>query len=134
VPTQHDQPLRLLHTFRVSLRVAERLPLCVLGLLDLALRAVSNKDGLASPLDNDLLLSASVAPEDTSGIETHVLALGDGSEIDLNLGLGQDIGRGGHVDEEVWRANSLAFVSVIAIRLHPIRKIANCSPGAPCIS
>jgi hypothetical protein len=95
---------------------------------------VSNEDGLASPLDNDLLLLASVAPEDTPGVETHILALGDGSEIDLNLGLGQDIGGGGHVDKKVCRANSLAFVSVIAIHPQPIREIANCSPAAPVIS
>lgn len=33
--------------------------------------------------------------------KTYVLALGDGSESDLDLGLGQDIGGGGHVDQEV---------------------------------
>lgn len=33
--------------------------------------------------------------------ETYVLALGDGTKSDLNLGLGQDIGGGGHVDQEV---------------------------------
>lgn len=35
---------------------------------------------------------------------THVLALGDGGEIDLDLGLGQNVGGSGHVDEEVCRA------------------------------
>jgi len=35
--------------------------------------------------------------------KTYVLALRDGTESDLNLGLGQDIGGGGHVDQEVWR-------------------------------
>lgn len=44
---------------------------------------MSDEDGLASPLDYD------------------VLALGDGGEGNLNLGLGQDIGGCGHVDEEV---------------------------------
>jgi hypothetical protein len=33
---------------------------------------------------------------------TYVLALRNGTESDLNLGLGQDIGGGGHVDQEVW--------------------------------
>jgi hypothetical protein len=57
--TQHDQPLGLLDTVTVGLGVAESLPLGVLSLLDLALGAVADEDGLASPLDNDLL---SVSP------------------------------------------------------------------------
>lgn len=81
--TQHDEPLGLLDSVRVGLGVSEGLPLGVLGLLDLVCGTVSNKDGLASPLDDD------------------VLALGDGGEIDLNLGLGQDICGSRHVDEEV---------------------------------
>ena len=52
--TQHDQPLRLLDTVTVGLGVTQSLPLGVLGLLDLALGAVTDEDGLASPLDNDL--------------------------------------------------------------------------------
>jgi hypothetical protein len=36
-------------------------------------------------------------------VNTYVLALRNGTETDLNLGLGQDIGGGGHVDQEVWR-------------------------------
>lgn len=31
---------------------------------------------------------------------SHVLALRDGVEVDLNLGHGQNVSRGGHVDEE----------------------------------
>ena len=34
---------------------------------------------------------------------TYVLALRDSTESNLNLGLGQDIGGGGHVDQEVCR-------------------------------
>lgn len=33
--------------------------------------------------------------------KTYVLALRDGTERDLDLGLGQDIGGGGHVDQEI---------------------------------
>jgi hypothetical protein len=36
-------------------------------------------------------------------VNTYVLALRDGTESNLNLSLGQDIGGGGHVDQEVWR-------------------------------
>ena len=36
-------------------------------------------------------------------VNTYVLALRNGTESDLDLGLGQDIGGGGHVDQEVWR-------------------------------
>lgn len=59
VRTQHDQPLGLLDTVRVGLGVTESLPLGVVGLLDLVFGAVSDEDGLASPLDNDLRSSAS---------------------------------------------------------------------------
>ena len=92
---------------------------------------MSDEDGLASPLDDDLLLSASVAPGDTPVGETHVLAQWDGSEIDLNLGLGQDVGGRGHVDEEVCCAISLASISVIAEHPQSIRKTANCTPAPP---
>jgi hypothetical protein len=51
---QHDEPLGLLHAVAVRLRVAQSLPLCVFGLLDLALGAVADEDGLAAPLDDDL--------------------------------------------------------------------------------
>lgn len=34
-------------------------------------------------------------------IETYVLALRDGCKADFNLSLSEDIGRGGHVDQEV---------------------------------
>ena len=104
VRTQHDQPLGLLDTVAVGLGVTQRLPLGVLGLLDFALGAVTDEDGLASPLDNDLCC-LSCCPEPSSLCrKTHVLALGNGGEINLNLGLGQNVGRGGHVDEEVCRA------------------------------
>jgi hypothetical protein len=84
--TQHDEPLGLLDSVRVGLGVTERLPLGVLGLLDLFGGTVSDEDGLSSPLDDN------------------VLALGDGGEIDLNLGLSQDICGSRHVDEEVCSA------------------------------
>ena len=37
---------------------------------------------------------------------TYVLALGNGSEFDFDLGLGQNVGGSGHVDEEVCCAGS----------------------------
>lgn len=49
--TQHDEPLRLLDTVGVLLRVAERRDVDGVGLADLVLGAVANKDGLAAPLD-----------------------------------------------------------------------------------
>ncbi len=52
--------------------------------------------------------------------ETYVLAFGDGSEVDFYLGLGQNVGGGGHVDKEVCLADSLA-VQFLSIRdpIHP---------------
>jgi hypothetical protein len=81
--TQHDEPLRLLDSVRIGLGVTERLPLGIVGLLDLFGGTVSDEDGLSSPLDDD------------------VLALGDVGKINLNLGLSQDICGSRHVDEEV---------------------------------
>lgn len=81
--TQHDEPFWLLDTVRVWLWISERLPLGVLGFLDLILGTVSDEDWLSSPLDDD------------------VLALWDSSEVNFDLGLSQNIGRGGHVDEEI---------------------------------
>jgi hypothetical protein len=72
---------------------------------------VSDEDGLASPLDNDLRSSAPLSGNGMSECETYVLALGNGSEVDFYLGLGQNIGGGGHVDKEVCWAQSLAVRS-----------------------
>ena len=36
------------------------------------------------------------------GKEAYILALGDGAEVDLGLGHGQNVGRGRHVDEELY--------------------------------
>lgn len=52
--TQHDQPLGLLNTLVVGLGVAQALPLCVTGLVDLILGTVTDEDGLSTPLDDDL--------------------------------------------------------------------------------
>lgn len=42
--------------------------------------------------------------EGTKGV-AYVLALGDGSEANLDLSLGQDVGGGGHVDQEVCKTD-----------------------------
>jgi hypothetical protein len=47
---------------------------------------------------------------------TYVLALGDGSEIDFNLGLGEHVGRCGHVDEEV--CTRMMSVHVLVHQFH----------------
>lgn len=52
--TKHDQPLGLLGTVLVRLRIAERLPVGVTGFIDLLLGAVTDENGLATPLDNNL--------------------------------------------------------------------------------
>jgi hypothetical protein len=52
--TQHDEPLGLLNTVVVGLGVTERLPLGLAGLVDLVLGTVTDEDGLATPLDDDL--------------------------------------------------------------------------------
>lgn len=81
--TKHDQPLGALDTVLVGLRITESIPLGLTGLIDLTLGTVTDEDGLTTPLDDD------------------VLALRDSTKSNLNLSLSQDIGGGGHVDQEV---------------------------------
>jgi hypothetical protein len=52
--TQHDKPLRVLGTGAVLLGISERRDVDLVCLVDLVLGSVSDEDGLASPLDNDL--------------------------------------------------------------------------------
>lgn len=53
--TNHDEPLGLLDTVRVRLGITEGLPGHRLGLLDLLGGPVTDEDGLAAPLEDDLL-------------------------------------------------------------------------------
>ena len=62
VLTNHDQPLRLLDTVCILLRVSQDRDLDVLGLLDLIGCAVADEDGLASPFDDHLHPSVSSSP------------------------------------------------------------------------
>jgi hypothetical protein len=102
--TQHDEPFGLLDAVLVGLGVAQGFPLGVFGFFDLGLGAVADEDGLASPFDNDLVgVSQHLRCWVICG-GTYVLALGDGGEVNLDLGLGEDVGGCGHVDEEVWCA------------------------------
>lgn len=80
--TQHDQPLRFLNTLVVRLGVSQRGNVDLVGLVDLVGSSVSDKHGLTLPLDND------------------VASLGNGSQLDLDLGHGQHISRGGHRRKE----------------------------------
>ncbi len=52
--TQHDQPFRALNTVVIGLGVTEGLPLGLAGLGDLILGAVTDENGLTTPLDDDL--------------------------------------------------------------------------------
>lgn len=60
---------------------------------------------------------------------THVLALRNGSKVNLNLGLGQNVGGSRHVDKEICKANSLACIASIAAHAQSIRKAANGYPA-----
>ena len=52
--TQHYQPLWLLHSVRVRLRITQCFPLGILRFLDLACGAMTDEDRFPSPLDYDL--------------------------------------------------------------------------------
>lgn len=81
--TQHDKPLRVLDTGAVLLGISKSRDVDLVCLVDLVLGSVSDEDGLASPLDDN------------------VLALGDRAQINLNLGHGQNVGGSRHVDQEL---------------------------------
>ena len=53
--TKHDKPLWPLRPVLVALRIAELFPVLRPRLVDLALRPVTNEDGLATPFDDDVL-------------------------------------------------------------------------------
>lgn len=53
--TEHDEPLGTLDAVLIGLGVTETLPLGLTGLIDLALGAVTDEDGLTTPFDDDLL-------------------------------------------------------------------------------
>ena len=55
--TNHDQPFGLLDTIFVSLRVPQGLDFDALGFLDLVGCTMADKNGLASPFDENLFLS-----------------------------------------------------------------------------
>lgn len=52
---QHDEPLGVLDAVGILLGVAQGRDLHLVGLVDLIGSAVADEDGLAAPLDNDLL-------------------------------------------------------------------------------
>ena len=81
--TQHDQPLGLLGTLGIVLGVTELSNVDSVSLIDLIGGTVTDEDGLSTPLDGD------------------VTTLGDGAEVNLDLGQSQNIGRGGHVGQEI---------------------------------
>ena len=52
--TKHNEPFGLLDTIAVGLRISERFPFDVLGVLDFVGGAMADEDGLAAPFDDDL--------------------------------------------------------------------------------
>lgn len=79
---QHDQPLGLLHSVLVTLRIPERLPVGGFGLLDFVLSSMPDEHRLPSPFDDD------------------VLSHRDVGQVDFDLGKGKDISGCRHGFEE----------------------------------
>lgn len=102
--SHHDEPLWPLDTVGVLLGITEGLDLDGVGFFNFGGGAVADEDGLTTPFDDD------------------VLALGDGSEVNLNLGHGKDVSGGGHVDEEVCGREEL----VLALHAMYVAYAASC--------
>lgn len=81
--TKHNKPSRVLNTLFVGLGITEDRNVNVTGLSNLVSSTVTNENGLTTPLDDD------------------VTALGDGGEVDLDLGQSQNISRSAHGRKEV---------------------------------
>lgn len=81
--TQHDQPLGLLGALSIVLGITELGNVDSVGLINLIGGTVTDEDGLSTPLDGN------------------VTTLGDGAEVDLDLGQSQNIGGGRHVGQKV---------------------------------
>ena len=119
--TQHDEPFGLLDAVLVGLGVAEGGNGDLVGLFDLVGGTVADEDGLATPLDDDLfpvngLISMTVDL-------THVLALGNGVQVNLDLGHGQNIRGSRHIDKEFWPTSVRLFRQLLAQALYPRRPI-----------
>lgn len=76
--TQHHEPLWLLGTSFIRLRVPQRLQIDTVRFLDFVPSPMANEDRLASPLDDN------------------VFAFRDRSERDFDFGEGENVGRRRH--------------------------------------
>lgn len=120
IHTQHDKPLGLLDTVVIGLGITEGGNVNLVGLGNLVGGTVTDEDGLTTPLDDDLwvgreevrLASAGMAGGEIQDVRAYVLALGDGVKVDLDLGHGQNVGRGGHVDEELYCDDTSVSISL----------------------
>jgi hypothetical protein len=56
IRTNHNQPLRLLHTIFVLLGIPQYRDVNALGFFNLICCSVADENGLASPFNNDLVL------------------------------------------------------------------------------
>ena len=117
--TEHNEPFGLLNAIAVRLRISKRFPFHILGVLDFVGGAVADEDGLTAPFDDylgerDVRRGKSIIKVIGCGLvdgvkgtwakeisSAHIFAFWNGAEVDLNFGLGKDVGRGGHIDEEI---------------------------------
>lgn len=74
--SQHHQPFGLLHSVVVILRISQGLDIHLVGLVDFVQGSVSDENGLSLPFNDD------------------VGTFWNGSQLDLDLGHGQNISRG----------------------------------------
>ena len=81
--TKHDEPLGVLNTLLVGLRITQRGVVDLVGLVDLALGAVADEDGLTTPLDDDLEGSAVSG----TSLQTDCRPLGRGERTFLPSGM-----------------------------------------------
>jgi hypothetical protein len=105
--TQHDEPFWFLHPVGIGLGITQLSYIEGFRRLDFVGGAVADEHRLASPFDNDLEREKPCQWSGGSWSEerrdSYVFAFRNCRQIDFDFGLGKHIGRGGHIDQKVYR-------------------------------
>lgn len=114
----HDEPARVLDALLVGLGVAQRRQRYGAGLRNLVCRAVADEDGLAPPLDNNVLaLRDRGQPDLDLGQRQHVCRRRHGPQEILHRGLGRRSTHHAHGPHDKVRRGAVAVSVAIALAI-----------------